>query len=66
MTVRSIETGLARAGWLVASGLALQIGLSWLTHPLAFIAFLLLACPLVMAGTLIFFWTLLRADSSSV
>jgi hypothetical protein len=61
----TVDKGLARSGWLVAIGLMVQIGFSWLEHPLAFVGFLVLSCPLVLAGTLLFFWTLLSADGRS-
>jgi hypothetical protein len=61
----SVHKGLARSGWLVAIGLMMQMGFSWLEHPLAFVGFLLLSCPLVLAGTLLFFWTLLSAEGRS-
>jgi hypothetical protein len=62
MAAPTVGKGLTRAGWLVATGLMVQIGISWIAHPLAFVGFLLIACPLVLAGTLVFFWTLLSAD----
>jgi hypothetical protein len=61
----TVDKGLARSGWLVAIGLMVQIGFSWLEHPLAFVGFLVLSCPLVLAGTLLFFWTLISADGRS-
>jgi hypothetical protein len=63
MAAATVELRLARAGWLIATGLVAQLGFSWLAHPLAFVGFLLIACPLVVAGILVFFRTLLRVDS---
>ena len=59
----TIEQGLSWAGVLVASGLAVELALSWAVHPLSFIVFLLVACPLVAGGMLLFLWTLVAAGS---
>ena len=53
-----IETRLTWAGALVASGLVVQVAAAAWIHPLAFVAFLLIACPLVAAGVLTFLWAL--------
>lgn len=46
---------------LIAAGLGVELALSWSGHPLTFIAFLLVACPLVLAGVLLFLWSLVAA-----
>jgi hypothetical protein len=46
------------AGSLIAAGLVVDLAVVWWNHPLAFIAFLAVACPLVVAGMLMFLWTL--------
>jgi hypothetical protein len=56
-----IDGRLRWAGLLVAVGLVLQLSVSMWIHPLAFVAFLLVACPLVVAGMLIFLWALVAA-----
>ena len=61
MDDRAIETRLRWAGLLVAVGLLLQLGVSMWIHPLAFVTFLLVACPLVVAGMLTFLWALVAA-----
>jgi hypothetical protein len=61
MNDRAIETRLRWAGLLVALGLVFQVCVAWWIHPLAFVAFLLVACPLVVAGMLVFLWTLVAA-----
>jgi len=55
---RTLEGGLRWAGYLVAAGLIVQIGSSWWQHPVAFIVFAVVACPLVVAGILLFLWTI--------
>lgn len=59
MEVPVIERKIRLAGILVALGLIIQ----WLTltraHPLAFVAFLLIGCPLVGAGVLLYLYSLL-------
>lgn len=73
MTVPSTNAGLTNAGkvtrtfiedrirWsgiLIVAGLILQmLTLPW-THPLAFVCFLLVGCPLVAAGILIYLYSL--------
>lgn len=56
-----LEKRLRWSGLLVALGLVLQLGVSTWIHPLAFVAFLLVACPLVGAGMLTFLWALVAA-----
>ena len=47
------------SGFLISAGLFIQIlTLCW-THPLAFMSFLLIGCPLVAAGILFFLYSLL-------
>lgn len=58
MTTRTIlERRLHRAGVLIAAGLVLQL-LTLRLHPLAFVVFLGVACPLVVAGMVLFLWTI--------
>ena len=56
-----LEQRLGRAGFLIAAGLIVEIAASSLIHPLAFVAFLLVACPLVIAGMLLFLWGLVAS-----
>jgi hypothetical protein len=58
MDDHAIEKPLRWAGLLVATGLVLQLGVSTWIHPLAFVTFLMVACPLVAAGMLTFLWAL--------
>ncbi len=54
----AIEKGLFRSGLLISLGLVVELAMSWSVHPLAFVTFALIACPLVAAGILLFLWTL--------
>jgi hypothetical protein len=56
-----LEQRLGKAGLLIAAGLIVEIAASSLIHPLAFVAFLLVACPLVVAGMLLFLWALVAS-----
>jgi hypothetical protein len=58
----TLHNGLSWSALLIAAGLLVELGLAWSTQPLAFVAFLLLACPLVVAGMLLFLWTLASAE----
>ncbi len=53
-----IESRIRLAGILVGVGLVIQmLTLLW-THPLAFVAFLVLGCPILAAGVLLFLYSL--------
>jgi hypothetical protein len=53
-----VERRIRLAGLLICSGLLVQlISLAWV-HPLAFMAFLLIGCPLVGVGVVIYLWAL--------
>ena len=53
-----IERRIRWSGVLIGAGLIIQmLTLLW-THPLAFVAFLLIGCPLVAAGTLLYLYSL--------
>ncbi len=56
--MRTIERRLRWSGLLIVIGLAVQmVTLIWV-HPLAFMAFLLIGCPLVAAGILLFLYSI--------
>ena len=62
MTMRTpLEKRLGYAGLFIVTGLIVEIAASSFIHPLAFVAFLLVACPLVVAGMLLFLWSLVAA-----
>lgn len=54
MSPPTIERRIRWAGILIAAGLIVQVLTLLWTHPLAFIAFLLIGCPLVAAGVLVY------------
>jgi hypothetical protein len=56
-----LEQRLGKAGLLIVAGLIVEIAASSYIHPLAFVAFLLVACPLVVAGMLLFLWALVAS-----
>lgn len=59
-----IEQRIRWAGLLVALGLAVQlITFIWI-HPLAFIAFAVIGCPLVGAGVLLYLYSLVSHQPS--
>lgn len=54
MDTTPIEQKIRWAGLLVVAGLLVQLlTLSW-SHPLAFMAFLIIGCPLTLAGVLLY------------
>ncbi len=58
MATISIERRIRWSGMLIVLGLLLQmLTLLW-THPLAFMCFLMIGCPLVAAGMLLFLYFL--------
>ena len=63
MTSKSIELRIRWSGMLIVVGLFVQmLTLLWM-HPLAFVAFLLVGCPLVGAGILLFLYSLVSHHS---
>lgn len=53
-----IERRIRWAGMLIVTGLVVQmITLLW-THPLAFMCFILVGCPLVAAGIVVYLYSL--------
>jgi hypothetical protein len=63
MTATVLERRIRRSGLLIAVGLLLQLLTLPLTHPLAFVGFALLGCPLVAAGMLFFLYSLVSHDT---
>jgi hypothetical protein len=58
MPAITIERRIRWSGLLIVLGLLLQmLTLLW-THPLAFMCFLMIGCPLVAAGMLVFLYSL--------
>jgi hypothetical protein len=58
MASTTIEQRIRWAGLLVVTGLLVQLlTMSW-SHPLAFMAFLTIGCPLTLAGVLLYLFSL--------
>jgi hypothetical protein len=55
--VTKLERRLRWSGLLIAAGLVVQLITLTRLHPLAFIVFLSVACPLMVAGIVLFLWT---------
>jgi hypothetical protein len=54
METPAVETRIKWASLLIGSGLLVQVLALFRIHPLAFVAFLVIGCPLVAAGILIY------------
>ncbi len=59
MTPPRLERRIRWAGGLIAAGLVVELAVSSWVHPLAFVTFALVACPLVGGGVLTFLWALI-------
>ena len=55
-----VETRIKWASLLIGAGLLVQLLALLRVHPLAFVAFLALGCPLVGAGIVLYLLSLLR------
>jgi len=53
-----VERRLRWAGLLIALGLAIQLVTFIWIHPLSFIAFAVIGCPLVLAGVLLYLYSI--------
>ena len=58
MAANSIERRIRWSGLIIALGLIIQSFTLFWTHPLSFMAFLLIGCPLVAAGLLLYLYSL--------
>ncbi|MEQ1759397.1 MAG: hypothetical protein ABL986_13835 [Vicinamibacterales bacterium] len=58
MSTALLERRLSWAGWLIASGLVVELAVATLVHPLAFVTFAVVTVPLVLAGVALFLWAL--------
>ena len=66
MVTPHIEVRIRRAGTLISIGLVLQVITLFSMRPLAFMAFLLVACPLVGAGILLYLYTIVTPRPQAV
>jgi hypothetical protein len=53
-----IERRIRWASFLIGAGLLVQLGSLLVVHPLAFVAFLMLGCPLIAAGIVLYLLSL--------
>jgi hypothetical protein len=56
-----IETRIKWASLLIGAGLLIQMGTLFRIHPLAFVAFVAVGCPLIGAGVVLYLWSLVPA-----
>ena len=63
MTQRLIEQRIRWSGRLIAAGLIVQMLTLLAKHPLAFICFAMVGCPLVGAGILVFLYSLVEHEA---
>jgi hypothetical protein len=56
-----IETRIKWASLLIGAGLLIQMGTLFRIHPLAFVAFVAVGCPLIGAGVILYLWSLVPA-----
>jgi heme A synthase len=64
MEARGIERRLRISALLIVSGLFLGLVTLLWTHPLAFVAFAVFACPLVLIGVVLYLYSLVPRDTS--
>ncbi|HVB37200.1 MAG TPA: hypothetical protein VND92_01640 [Vicinamibacterales bacterium] len=62
MSLTPLEKRLRWSGVLITAGLVVQLITLWGLHPLAFVAFIVIACPLLVAGMLLFLYTILKGN----
>lgn len=65
MSAFSIERRIRWSGVLIVLGLVVQMTTLLFTHPLAFMAFALIGCPLVAAGILFFLYSIVAHTPSA-
>jgi len=58
-----IETRIKWASLLIGAGLLIQMGTLFRIHPLAFVAFVVVGCPLIGTGVILYLWSLVPARS---
>ena len=63
MTIPRIEQRIRWSGVMIALGLIIQMLMLLWTHPLSFMIFLLVGCPLVGIGMLVYLYSLVSHAS---
>jgi hypothetical protein len=64
MSLQPIERRIKWAGLLIVLGLLIQLITFLWIHPLAFVAFLVIGCPLVAAGVVLYLLSLVNSHRS--
>jgi hypothetical protein len=62
MKTAVVEARIRWAARLIAAGLLVQVLTFYRVHPLAFVAFLVVGCPLVAAGMVLYLTALVAAE----
>jgi hypothetical protein len=62
METQLIESRIKWASLLIGAGLLVQLLALLLVHPLAFVAFLVVGCPLIGAGIVLYLMSLLTGN----
>ena len=60
METSVIERRIRWASWLIGAGLLVQLGSLLVVHPLAFVVFLMVGCPLILAGIVLYLLSLIH------
>ena len=60
----NVEGRIRWASSLIVAGLVVQLGSLLVIHPLAFVAFLCLGCPLIAAGIVVYLFSLVHRGES--
>ena len=63
MTMPLVERRIRRSAVLISSGLLILLVTLFWKGPLSFMAFLVLGCPLVLAGALLYLYALATRES---
>lgn len=61
MDASPVESKIRWASYLIGAGLLIQLSSLLLMHPLAFVAFLTIGCPLMLAGIVLYLISLIPA-----
>jgi|HubBroStandDraft_6_1064221.scaffolds.fasta_scaffold4477347_1 hypothetical protein len=60
-----VESRIKWASLLIGAGLLIQLGTLFRVHPLAFVAFVVIGCPLIGAGVLLYLCSLVSVKQKA-
>lgn len=60
MEISAVERRIKWASFLIGAGLLVQLASLLVVHPLAFVAFLVVGCPLMLAGIVLYLLSLIH------